>query len=80
MSRPLEIVYEIRYELYLVFLEPSLVISMISRIDGRVLGVCTLFMAGMTHKCLVVPWQAMLLIGRNLWTTSVPHYTSSSLG
>lgn len=61
MSEHLEILGKIRYEFYLVFLEPLWMICIISEVYGRVVQVWELCIAGTIHICRVAPWPAILL-------------------
>lgn len=59
ISEPLEILDEIPYEFNLDLLEPSLLISMLSRKDGCVISVLVLCIAGMIHtSCCAVASRA----------------------
>lgn len=76
-SGPLDIVGKVWYEVHLVFLERSLVISIMSGIDGRAVSAWILFMAGMSQTCRAAPWLTTLLSDTNVWTTWVLRYSSS---
>lgn len=54
-------------------------ISMICRIDGRMVRVWTLFMASMIHTWRVATWPTRLLSDTNMWATRVALYNSSIL-
>lgn len=77
MSVTLYILGNIRYEFYLVFLEPSWVTFIISGIDGRVVSAWTISMASMIQTCHVAPWPAMSLSDTYVWTTRVARYNIS---
>lgn len=71
---------ETGFDLYLMFLEPSRLIFMISGIDERVVSVWKLLMNGMIHTRHVAPWPSVPRSDTNLWSKSGAQYSSSILG